>query len=93
MRILSNRSFQSCSVFRLVCVCTCSGSIVILRISMDTEGGTVEKEERMVREFARLKLGGDIFSSPVMIGGLIFVGCRDDYLHCVSIETQSLTEK
>lgn len=52
----------------------------------------VEKKKHMVQEFARLKLEGDIFSSPIMIGGLIFVGCRDDYLHCVAIETQGLTE-
>lgn len=40
-----------------------------------------------VKEFARVNLQGDIFSSPVMIGGRIFVGCRDDYLHCLMLET------
>lgn len=42
---------------------------------------TIEK----VQEFARLELQGDIFSSPVMVGGRIFVGCRDDYVHCAAI--------
>jgi len=39
-----------------------------------------------VEQFAKLKLPRDIFSSPLMIGGRIFVGCRDDYLHCVALE-------
>jgi acyl-CoA synthetase len=50
-------------------------------LSEDTNQLTSE-----VQEFARLNLPGDIFSSPLMIGGRIFVGCRDDYLHCVSLE-------
>ncbi|XP_031403762.1 putative acyl-activating enzyme 19 isoform X2 [Punica granatum] len=78
---------------RLVCICTCSGSILVLQINVDMEGDAVEKSDHMVQEFSRLKLDGDIFSSPVMIGGLIFVGCRDDYLHCVALETQSLTKR
>ncbi|KAK4752388.1 hypothetical protein SAY87_021186 [Trapa incisa] len=78
---------------RLVCVCTCSGSVIVLRINVDMEGDSGEKEEYTVQEFARLKMEGDIFSSPVMVGGLIFVGCRDDHLHCLSVETQSLAEK
>ena len=27
---------------------------------------------------------GDVFSSPVSVGGSIFVGCRDDYLYKLS---------
>ncbi|KAJ9558530.1 hypothetical protein OSB04_013144 [Centaurea solstitialis] len=61
---------------RLVCVCTSSGSVVILRVN---------SEQNMVQQFGRLDVGGGIFSSPVMIGGRIFVGCRDDYVHCFGI--------
>ncbi|KAH7296144.1 hypothetical protein KP509_26G011000 [Ceratopteris richardii] len=32
-----------------------------------------------------LKLPGDIFSSPIMLGGRIFVGCRDDNVYCLAI--------
>jgi len=46
----------------------------------------VYQQRSYVQEFARLNLAGDIFSSPLMIGGLIFVGCRDDYLHCIVLE-------
>lgn len=43
-----------------------------------------------VEEFARLDLEGDIFSSPVMIGGRIFVGCRDDYVRCIKLDIKQL---
>lgn len=54
------------------------------------EGKGNHERRYTVQEFARLKLEGDVFSSPVMIGGKIFVGCRDDYLHCIAVETQEL---
>ncbi|XP_071936229.1 putative acyl-activating enzyme 19 isoform X3 [Coffea arabica] len=72
---------------RLVCVCTSAGSISVLRINLDAAGGASQPPENdMVQEIARLELGGDIFSSPVMIGGKIFVGCRDDYVYCLEFE-------
>ncbi|KAJ6744067.1 hypothetical protein OIU79_030394 [Salix purpurea] len=74
---------------RLVCVCTSSGSIHLLQINLDNSGKQNQPGLNTVREFARLKLPGDIFSSPVMIGGRIFVGCRDDYVHCISVENLS----
>ncbi|WRX23163.1 AMP-dependent synthetase/ligase domain - like 10 [Theobroma cacao] len=84
LQLISNPTI---SVDRLVCVCTSSGSILLLRISLD-EGKGSHQRKYMVQEFVRLKLEGDLFSSPVMIGGRIFVGCRDDYLHCIAVETQ-----
>ncbi|CAH1441006.1 unnamed protein product [Lactuca virosa] len=62
---------------RLICVCTSSGSIVVLRIKLDCNE---------VEDFGRLDIDGDIFSSPVFICGKIFVGCRDDYVYCLEIE-------
>ncbi|KAJ8449006.1 hypothetical protein Cgig2_004061 [Carnegiea gigantea] len=70
---------------RLVCICTSSGRINLLRVSCTT----AEDDETLkysVKKFAELDLQGDIFSSPVMFGGRIFVGCRDDYLHCIVAE-------
>ncbi|KAI7752866.1 hypothetical protein M8C21_016540 [Ambrosia artemisiifolia] len=66
---------------RLICVCSSSGNIVVLRIQL------CDEERYVVEEFGRVDMEGDIFSSPVMIGGRIFVGCRDDYLHCLGIQT------
>ncbi|KAG7013408.1 putative acyl-activating enzyme 19, partial [Cucurbita argyrosperma subsp. argyrosperma] len=65
-------------------VVTGSGAIHLLRVKLNTtqEGNS---QNTNVEEFARMDLEGDIFSSPVMIGGRIFVGCRDDYVHCVVI--------
>eukprot|EP00850_Spirogloea_muscicola_P023353 SM000350S13033 [mRNA] locus=s350:72796:76967:- [translate_table: standard] len=31
------------------------------------------------------KMPGEVFSSPVMLGGHIYVGCRDDYLYCLEL--------
>ncbi|XP_028066007.1 putative acyl-activating enzyme 19 isoform X8 [Camellia sinensis] len=72
---------------RLICVCASSGSIYLLRIPSDCAGELNSVRKDVVQEFARLDLQGDIFSSPVMIGGRIFVGCRDDYVHCLGLET------
>ncbi|XVE62376.1 hypothetical protein DITRI_Ditri06bG0113500 [Diplodiscus trichospermus] len=82
-------SHPSTSVDRLVCVCSSTGSVILLRINLDEGKGNHQRKHR-VQEFARLKLEGDVFSSPLMIGGRIFVGCRDDYLHCIAFETQEL---
>ncbi|XP_021283287.1 putative acyl-activating enzyme 19 isoform X2 [Herrania umbratica] len=88
LQLISNPTI---SVDRLVCVCTSSGSILLLRISLD-EGKGSYKRKYTVQEFVRLKLEGDLFSSPVMMGGRIFVGCRDDYLHCIAVEIQESVE-
>ena len=39
------------------------------------------------RRVAELKLGGDIFSSPLVCGGMVVVGCRDEYLYGVELIT------
>lgn len=70
---------------RVVCVCSSSGSIVLIRVNLDvTKAASPINLD--VEEFARLELAGDVFSSPVMIGGRIFVGCRDDYVHCIAVK-------
>ncbi|KAI9072791.1 hypothetical protein K1719_045233 [Acacia pycnantha] len=75
---------------RLICICSSSGCVHILRMNLKDVEDT-DQPITSVEEFARLNLEGDIFSSPVMIGGRIFVGCRDDYLHCISLEIPSET--
>lgn len=67
-------------------MCTSTGTISALRINLDAIGGMNQLHKDVVQEFARLDLEGDIFSSPVMIGGKIFVGCRDDYVYCIRVE-------
>ncbi|KAL1540032.1 putative acyl-activating enzyme 19 isoform X2 [Salvia divinorum] len=73
-QLMSNNSSSS---DRLICVCDSSGSICVLRFDSNMS---------KVEEFARLDLEGDIFSSPVMIGCRIFVGCRDDYVRCIKLD-------
>ncbi|KAJ8771312.1 hypothetical protein K2173_026489 [Erythroxylum novogranatense] len=74
---------------RLVCVCGSSGSIHLLRVTVNVVAEANQPSKYMVHEFASTKLAGDIFSSPVMIGGKVFVGCRDDYLHCIAVDPGS----
>lgn len=82
MELIANLSNQpGC---KLVCVCTCSGSIIVLLVSsLDAANGGTRNQKFKVEELSRLNLEGDIFSSPVMIGGKIFVGCRNDYVYCI----------
>ncbi|KAF1876556.1 hypothetical protein Lal_00021270 [Lupinus albus] len=82
---LQLESDASDSSDRLICICSSSGGIHLLRVNSNFSGDA-DLPTIDVQEFARLNLPGDIFSSPLMIGGRIFVGCRDDYLHCVTIE-------
>ncbi|CAA7016042.1 unnamed protein product [Microthlaspi erraticum] len=74
-------SHQLLASDRLVSVCSSSGRVHILRVSPNLS------RDSKVDEIARLELQADVFSSPVMIGGRIFVGCRDDYVHCLSLES------
>ncbi|EYU42286.1 hypothetical protein MIMGU_mgv1a0007032mg, partial [Erythranthe guttata] len=73
---------------RLICVCDSSGSIYVLRVDLNAIGDSEQNTENTVREFARLDLQGDIFSSPVMIGGRIFVGCRDNHVYSIALDLE-----
>ncbi|KAG6486945.1 hypothetical protein ZIOFF_055526 [Zingiber officinale] len=81
-------SDPSCPNDRLACICSSSGNIHLIRISAEAKreaGRSADAATPMVEQFAVAKLPGDIFSSPVMVGGRIFVGCRDDYVHCLTV--------
>ncbi|KAF3492959.1 hypothetical protein DY000_02053362 [Brassica cretica] len=69
---------------RLVTVCSSSGIVHVLRVRASLSR---DSHQSKVGEIAKLELQADIFSSPVMIGGRIFVGCRDDYVHCLTLES------
>ncbi|KAK1401403.1 putative acyl-activating enzyme 19 [Heracleum sosnowskyi] len=71
---------------RLICVCGSSGNINVLKIMLEADEKTSQPCKYVIQDFVRLDLQGDIFSSPVMIGGRIFVGCRDDSVHCIGIK-------
>jgi acyl-CoA synthetase len=70
---------------RLVTVCSSSGRVHVLRVRPSILSR--DSHDSKVGEITRMELQADIFSSPVMIGGRIFVGCRDDYVHCLSLES------
>ncbi|EOA15931.1 hypothetical protein CARUB_v10004025mg [Capsella rubella] len=77
-------SYQLLASDRLVTVCSSSGRVHVLRVSPIPSKDSLDSK---VGEIARLELQADIFSSPVMMGGRIFVGCRDDYVHCLSLDS------
>ena len=54
-------------------VCTTQGDVVLLN------------SKKMGLEMGRLKLGGEVFSSPLLVGNRLVVGCRDNYLYCLNI--------
>ncbi|KAJ0964414.1 hypothetical protein J5N97_029536 [Dioscorea zingiberensis] len=82
-------SEQSSLCERLVCICSSVGSVHVLKVSPDIKerrhNQAGDSETPLVQVLAVMNLPGDIFSSPVMIGGRIFVGCRDDYVHCLNV--------
>ncbi|XP_072967109.1 putative acyl-activating enzyme 19 isoform X4 [Typha angustifolia] len=84
---LISATSQSCE--RFASICTSSGRIHVIRIKADAKqeknNQTDFPENLMVQRFAIMDLPGEVFSSPVMIGGRIFVGCRDDYVHCILV--------
>jgi len=51
-------------------VTTTAGDIVVL----DNSNGTVK---------TRRKMAAEIYSSAVLNNGCVFVGCRDDFIHCL----------
>ncbi|XP_056849046.1 putative acyl-activating enzyme 19 isoform X1 [Raphanus sativus] len=77
-------SHQLLGTNRLVSVCSSSGRVHVLRVRPSL---SKDSRESKVGEIAKLELQADIFSSPVMIGGRIFFGCRDDYVHCLTLES------
>ncbi|KAL8155186.1 putative acyl-activating enzyme 19 isoform X2 [Apium graveolens] len=89
IQILSDPSHLS---ERLICVCGSSGSINVLKIMLEADEKSDQPCKYVVQNFVRLDLQGDVFSSPVMIGGRIFVGCRDDSVHCIGIKGPYMIE-
>ncbi|CAH8349000.1 unnamed protein product [Eruca vesicaria subsp. sativa] len=77
-------SHQLLASDRLVSVCSSSGRVHVLSVRPSLSR---DSHESQVGEIAKLELQADIFSSPVMIGGRIFLGCRDDYVHCLILES------
>ncbi|KAK3281217.1 hypothetical protein CYMTET_10977, partial [Cymbomonas tetramitiformis] len=72
-----------------ICVCSSDGAATVLSVPRDTSaaprGSASVGSHRGPQVLGRTHLGGDIFSSPVLIGGRLFVGSRDDHLYCLRL--------
>ena len=53
-------------------VCTTQGEVVLLK-------------KKRGEEMGRFMLSGEVFSSPLLLGNKLVVGCRDNYLYCLNI--------
>lgn len=62
------------------------GSLIICS---DTNGYLRVVELSNGRQLAETRLGGQVFSSPVLVEQSIVVGCRDDYLYCFRLSNSS----
>jgi acyl-CoA synthetase len=76
-----------------VCVATSTGTVHVLSVEtgaeMDTSRShivaTDNKTTVQSQCIASTKLPGEVFSSPVMVEGRIFVGCRDNFIYSLDL--------
>ena len=59
----------------ICCCCTVNGNVFIVDLSTG-------------RILATTKLPGEIFSSPLIIGDRVVIGCRDNNVYCLKINTK-----
>ena len=59
----------------ICCCCTVNGNVFILDLAMG-------------RTLTTIKLPGEIFSSPVIVGDRIVIGCRDNNVYCLKVNTK-----
>eukprot|EP00976_Prorocentrum_cordatum_P000615 12354-Prorocentrum_minimum.AAC.2 len=52
----------------------------------DQSRGADGDSSQRLREVAGAQLGGDVFSSPVLLGGRVWVGCRDNFVYCLDLD-------
>ncbi|KAF3790716.1 hypothetical protein EJ110_NYTH03123 [Nymphaea thermarum] len=84
------------TLYRLACICSCSGRIHVLRVNVNAVNKKNHHEqdlEKDVYAYGKMDLPANIFSSPLMISGRIFVGCRDDHVYCLSVLKNDVHEE
>ena len=81
----------------LLCSCSNDGTLLLHAIdrplsSQAASGGgnalasrNLSKQESNAASLAAVRLPADVFSSPVYFDGFVFLGCRDNYLHCLAL--------
>ncbi|KAI9143157.1 quinon protein alcohol dehydrogenase-like superfamily [Paraphysoderma sedebokerense] len=81
--IFSSPLVQKCKNHLRICFCCTLGTVycIVLRIE---GGGERSSRVKLVSE-GKIQLGGEVFSSPVVVNDKIIIGCRDDYLYSLKI--------
>jgi len=50
-----------------------------------TQGEVILLNQKMGEEMGRFRLSGEVFSSPLLLGNKLVVGCRDNFLYCLNV--------
>eukprot|EP00850_Spirogloea_muscicola_P022489 SM000298S10943 [mRNA] locus=s298:9095:16342:+ [translate_table: standard] len=94
--LLAKGSSRTLPATQYVCGCSTAGDVRVFVAPTATGSAPSSKlrgrphataVEQQSQPAAALvyKMPGEVFSSPVMLGGHIYVGCRDDYLYCLEL--------
>lgn len=71
----------------LVVVASNSGLVTVLRMGCDAardgSGGGGSSGPFQPERLCQMQMPGEVFSSPVAIGDMVVLGCRDNRLHCL----------
>lgn len=59
----------------VVCACSTAGTLYLLDVNTG-------------RCLATHNLPGQVFSSPVVVGNALFIGCRDNNLYCLQLDCE-----
>lgn len=86
---------EGCSMGGQVVVCSTDGTVTLLELQRDQiieqPATLLDDEEQQTLQAGSctavvrqsVVLPGEVFSSPVVLGGLLVLGCRDDFLYCI----------
>lgn len=66
-----------------ICCCANDGTVALLRCSTSPGLLLHDQQKHEVQVKCETALPAETFSSPVLLGNLMILGCRDDHLYCL----------
>ena len=80
-----------CEMYSIPFALSCNHSKTGCVIAVALNNGMIILLDSTGTQLCRYKLPGDVYSSPVLAGDQLFVGCRDNKLYCLKILTDHVT--
>jgi acyl-CoA synthetase len=74
-----------CCTLRYFSPAGCTGDHAVVTASADGVVSLLRASD-CGQTLASITLPGAVFSSPVLVGAAVYVGCRDNHLYCLDIE-------